>query len=254
MSWKVIGQSVIGSSHVQAGRGCDDAHHYQIIKTAGNDEALICFASDGAGSAKFAAQAAETSVRVAVELAGELFCDHESLNEENLLLLAEKAYDRLEQLAAKAEVPKNEFSCTLLGVILLPGKAGFLQIGDGAVIRNDGNNYFTHIFWPHNGEYQNSTAFLIDDPNMRHLKVKTVEEDIHEIGILTDGLQMLALNNETQTVHQPFFTNLFHWLRKANEPEHVSILNNKLADYLSGDIINSRTDDDKTLLLATKLK
>ncbi len=34
---------------------------------------------------------------------------------------------------------------------------------------------------------------------------------------------------------------------------HIDILNNRLARYLASDTINSRTDDDKTLLLATRL-
>jgi hypothetical protein len=53
-------------------------------------------------------------------------------------------------------------------------------------------------------------------------------------------------------VHQPFFANLFPALRRAENEEHLSILNERLAAYLSGDAINGRTDDDKTLLLATR--
>jgi hypothetical protein len=137
--------------------------------------------------------------------------------------------------------------------VIFPNKACFLQVGDGAIIRNDGTGHFTWLWWPQNGEYQNTTAFLIDDPNFANLKTRVIEERIDEVAVFSDGLQMLALNNETETVHQPFFKDLFKWLRLAKENEHIAILDKKLADYLAGDIINNRTDDDKTLLLATRL-
>jgi hypothetical protein len=253
MIWKWIGQSVIGSSHVQSGKTCEDAMHSRIIQWSDKEEALVCFISDGAGSAAFAAKASETSVQLAVQKAVEMVDNGIALDDQSLLQLAEEVYDALLEMATAAQVPKNEFSCTLLGCILLPGRTGFLQIGDGAIIRNDGTGYFTPVFWPDNGEYQNTTTFLIDDPNLPHLKTKIIEEAISEVGLFTDGLQMLTLNNETKTVHQPFFSNLFQWLRKATETEHIAVLNQKLTDYLSGDIINKRTDDDKTLVLATRL-
>nr|WP_121198387.1 hypothetical protein [Mucilaginibacter gracilis] len=81
-----------------------------------------------------------------------------------------------------------------------------------------------------------------------------LEETITEISVFTDGLQMLALDYESTTVHQPFFNDLMKWLRVAENSEQVDILNNKLNSFLNGDVINSKTDDDKTLLLATKLR
>jgi Protein phosphatase 2C len=253
MIWKVIGQSVIGSSHIQSDKTCEDAVHYEIVNLI-EDEALICFVSDGAGSAKYAARASETAVTQGVTILRELISNGVEIDEQHLLALAENIYDKLKEFADELQEPVNEFSCTLLGFVILPEKACFLQIGDGAIVRSDGNGYFTHIWWPHNGEYQNTTAFLVDDPNFPNLKIKIVEESIEEVAVFTDGLQMLALNNESEQVHQPFFNDLFKWLRKASDVEHVNILNNKLNEYLAGDIINNRTDDDKTLLLATKVK
>jgi serine/threonine protein phosphatase PrpC len=253
MIWKVIGQSVIGSSHVQTGKPCQDAVRYKLISW-GDDEALLGFISDGAGSARYADIAADLAVENGLSVTEEWLRNGNELDEPRLLQLGEAIYDELTAVAAAYESPVNEFSCTLLGFIILPHRACFLQIGDGAIIRNDGKGHFTTIWWPHNGEYQNTTAFLIDDQNLPNLKTRIIEEEITEIAVFTDGLQMLALNNETITVHQPFFNDLFKWLRKADDARNISILNNKLREYLSGSVINSRTDDDKTLLLATKLK
>jgi hypothetical protein len=89
---------------------------------------------------------------------------------------------------------------------------------------------------------------------MPNLKIIKILEPVHEVALTTDGLQMLVLNNETSTLHQPFFTSLFKGLRIADDSEKIEILNKKLREYLSSSIINERTDDDKTLFLATRLK
>jgi hypothetical protein len=253
MIWKVIGQSVIGTSHIQSGKGCEDALHYECISLGTNQETLIGFVSDGAGSAIYAELASKLAVQKAGAFAKDVLGSDHTINKNHLFELAESIYDTLEELAQNKEVALNEFSCTLLGFIILPERACFLQIGDGAIVRNDGSGHYTHLWWPHNGEYQNTTTFLIDDPNFRNLKTKIIEESIQEVAIFTDGLQMLTLNNESESVHQPFFKDLFKWLRMVNSEEHLSVLNGKLSAYLSGNVINSRTDDDKTLLLATRL-
>lgn len=252
--WKAIGQSVIGSSHIVNGKACEDASVFLQFEQEDGEIALLSFVSDGAGSAKNAAEAAQTAVDIAVAFAHGLLKEKVDWAEKHLIALAETVYEQLQLLAQQSGDELNEYSCTLLGCIILPKRACFIQIGDGAIVRNDGDGHFTTIWWPHNGEYQNTTTFLIDDPGFRHLKHKIIDERVEEVGLFTDGLQMLTLVNETESVHQPFFTNLFRWLRKAEEPAHVAILNTKLKEYLSGELINNRTDDDKTLVLATRLK
>jgi hypothetical protein len=253
MIWKVIGQSVIGSSHIQSGKGCEDAVEHRIVDIADGAQALICLVSDGAGSALYAAEASQLVANNGASLLSEWIAADKPIDDISMLELAEHLYDQLKAIADEREVALNEFSCTLLGFVIFPDKACFLQIGDGAIVRDDGADGFTHIWWPHNGEYQNTTTFLIDDPNLPNLKTKVIDESIGEVAIFSDGLQMLALNNETESVHQPFFADLFKVLRMTNSTEHIDILNNRLENYLSGQVINSRTDDDKTLLLATRL-
>jgi len=252
MTWKLIGKSVIGTSHVQSGKDCEDSNHFEILNNGQENEIAIGFVSDGAGSAKFAKQAAIRAVQEAVSISIQYIEDEVEIEEKHLVALVERIYDIFRIESAAINVPLNEFSCTLLGFITLPHKSCFLQIGDGAIVRNDGSGHFTYIWWPQNGEYQNTTSFIVDDANVRNLQVKIIHEKIDEIGMFTDGLQMLALDYDSECAHQPFFNDLFKWLRRAESAEHVSILNRKLDEYLSSTSINNRTDDDKTLLLATK--
>lgn len=253
MMWKVIGQSVIGTSHLAANKSCEDAIAYKVVSTANNETALICCVSDGAGSAAYAEEASAMATQKAVELLEENILAEKDIDNSTVLSVAENIYDALANLAEERGVELNEFSCTFLGCILLEEKSVFFQIGDGAIIRDDGNNGYAAIWWPQNGEYSNTTVFLVDDINFPNLKITTVNERINEVAIITDGLQHLTLNNETSSVHGLFFSDLFKWLRMATKPEEIDILNSKLKEFLSSQMISGRTDDDKTLFLATTL-
>ena len=251
MRWKIIGKSVIGPSHISAGKLCEDALQYKII-TYNDKEVLITIVSDGAGSAKFAKEASEFVTTNGVNILTGWIQEGKTITEASIVLLVETLIDELTNISLTANEPLNEYSCTLLGCVLFEACCIFFQIGDGAIIRDDGNNGYALVWWPQNGEYANTTSFIIDENALANLKIAILKEEITDLAIITDGLQMLALNNETSTVHQPFFSGMFKWLRFANKEEEIEILNHKLEEYLSSETINSRTDDDKTLFLATK--
>ena len=254
MRWKAIGESVIGSSHTKSGRPCEDRIRFAIVPTAAGAEALVCCISDGAGSAGYAAEAAEYVTHRGFELLSAKLLAEPDMTEAFLFDTAEKLYDGLKARAQEKGTEINEFSCTLLGCVLLDEQAAFFQIGDGAIARNDGSGYYTPVWLPHNGEYQNTTAFLIDDSNFPYFNTMILHEPVSEVAIFTDGLQMLTMNREAGCMHQPFFTGLFKWLRIVETPDEQAVLQQKLSSYLGSDLINNRTDDDKTLFLATSIK
>lgn len=251
MNWRAIGQQVIGTAHIHGGKGCEDAVVYRIVATP-EGEVLICCASDGAGSARYAAQASQYVTQRTVEILSGYAQQVTPVRDVEVLMIAEELYDELKKKSQLLECDVNEFSCTFLGCYLQQQRAVFFQIGDGAIVREDGDGMFTPVWWPHNGEYSNMTAFLVDDNAFPHLRITILDETIREVAIFTDGLQNLVLNTEATSVHQPFFEDLFQWLRKAKTDRDVQILQQKLGGYLAGETINRRTDDDKTLFLATR--
>jgi hypothetical protein len=70
------------------------------------------------------------------------------------------------------------------------------------------------------------------------------------MAMLTDGLQMIALDYATKKPHLPFFGPLFSKLRSATNADE---LEPSLRDFLGSSRVNERTDDDKTLIVATRL-
>lgn len=252
-TWKAIGQSIIGTSHIASGKPCEDAVRYAILDDVDGSQVLVCCAADGAGSALHAQWASSFATQKVVDFAAQNLLCSGPLAEADIYSLAEEIYDGLQQEAVANDIELNEYSCTLLGCIATSRQTAFFQVGDGAIVRNDGSGFYTTLWWPENGEYQNTTSFLIDDSTLSKLNVAVVDEPVDEVAIFTDGLQLLTLNIESRSVHQPFFNDLFRYLRQATDADKIKVLNRKLAEYLGSPNINDRTDDDKTLFLATRL-
>jgi hypothetical protein len=158
------------------------------------------------------------------------------------------AHSDVEQAATEHNVAPRELACTLLLAVLGPNNSAFAQIGDGVIVAGE-NDLLSHIFWPSSGEYQNTTFFLCEDKYAENLRVE-IRPPVQEAALLTDGLQMLALKYADQTVHAPFFAPMFNALRAADD---FGALAGPLRAFLDSPQVNARTDDDKTLILATRV-
>jgi hypothetical protein len=145
-------------------------------------------------------------------------------------------------------VDLREFATTILTAIVGPSQALFSHIGDGVIVYGDGDGYRTP-FWPQQGEYANTTYFLTGSDFEDQIAFEGIDRQIDEVALLTDGLQPLALHYATRSVHSPFFQPMFAALRGANDPEEFR---EPLKAFLNSAGVNSRTDDDKTLVLATR--
>ncbi|HEY3342098.1 MAG TPA: protein phosphatase 2C domain-containing protein, partial [Anaerolineae bacterium] len=62
-NWRVVGASVMGTSHQEMGTPCQDAHAYRVASTG----ELIVAIADGAGSASRSAEGAALVVQFAVD-------------------------------------------------------------------------------------------------------------------------------------------------------------------------------------------
>lgn len=144
----------------------------------------------------------------------------------------------------------RELACTLLGAVIGPTQATYFQIGDGAIVsRRNGN--LVPVFWPEAGEYANMTYFVTDAKATEHLRCE-IQDATDEVALFTDGLQRLALVFATETAHEPFFEPMFKVLR-ASTDDQTDQLCAALERFLGSEAINERTDDDKTLILATRM-
>jgi serine/threonine protein phosphatase PrpC len=247
--WKVISDSVQGTSHLSSAAPCQDA--CRVLKRSDPQPMLIAVCADGAGSASHAHVGAQTACNSFIKFFEEATPENlanPTVIAASLRHLASKLREELQAAATAQNTSIRELACTLLGAVVLDNCGVFVQIGDGVIIVLGANGYET-VFWPQSGEYLNTTNFLTDATYADKLEVRIVEQRIEELALLTDGIELLALSLAEKSVFQPFFRPLFEALRASPNPEQ---LQEPLRQFLASDRVNERTDDDKTLILATR--
>ena len=125
----------------------------------------------------------------------------------------------------------------------------FMQIGDGAIVVRQGDG-LVPVFWPQSGEYINTTNFLTDAESEEKLEFTEMTQ-VDELAIFTDGLERLLLRFDDKSVHQQALVPMLNYLSDA-ATEQIQQIESELAGFLDSAQVNSRTDDDKTLILATR--
>jgi Protein phosphatase 2C len=254
--WKYGFASVAGTFHLKSSAPCQDASCVEVVVDAGGSQVLLAVASDGAGSAALG--------QLGSTLACDLFVDEvkshieggntRALFSNNFIADWVGKFRRTAVGWSGAEGARaQDFACTLLAAVVWRDRAVYFQIGDGAIVesRRDEPGRYTVVCWPQQGEYANMTYFLTDADAAEKIVREERSGAIDEVAVFTDGIQRLALDYRARAAHAPFFAPLFAWLRPrpGGRPRELS---DSLAVYLDSEKINSRTDDDKTLILATR--
>ena len=95
------------------------------------------------------------------------------------------------------------------------------------------------------------TDFLTDETARERLRFNFVEERIEDLILFSDGVAPVAVNYQTNAPHEPFLAPMIAPLRSGSS---ANGLNEKLEKFLSSPKINEKTDDDKTIILASRHK
>jgi hypothetical protein len=249
--WKYGFASVAGTSHDKSSMACQDSCRAEVFTGQQGEEILLAVASDGAGSA---AHANLGSVLACDLLVDEIKAHFSAGNSWAQLGddFIRRWIGRFQGLAvSRSGDSPREFACTLLAAVVGREHAAYFQIGDGAIIASRGDDGYHCVCWPQRGEYANSTNFLTDGDAADKIYCEFKTSGIDEVALFTDGIQNLVLDYRTRSVHAPYFASMFAWLR----PHRIGYsreLSHALVDYLNSDKVNERTDDDKTLILATR--
>ena len=252
--WRTAHASVVGTSHVKTSTPCQDAGGCQVLEAPDGNEVLLVVASDGAGTASRSDVGAMLAVRLFLDVFGT------AARADPCLVTIDRAFvddwlagfkEAVAELAACEGHSVRDYSCTLLGAVVGPTSAAYVQIGDGAiVVGTEEPGEYTWVVWPQHGEYANQTHFLTQEDAAAALVFET-GPPVNEVAVFTDGIERLVLDLSSNTVHAPAFRPIFGWLAQT-EPDRTGQPSEGLVAYLSSDHINRRTDDDKTLVMATR--
>ena len=253
MKWKIVQATAVGVSHNESGQACQDRCVAEALRIAGRHDLLICLLADGAGSAKHGGTGAELACKIArIRIEAALPAINSEKSAHSLVEGWVKAVRLALQQTADAEGQAiREYACTLLGAVIAAKRAIFFQIGDGAIVVTKEATPSV-VFWPEAGLYANMTDFVTDADAFQHLQVYVTNDRINELALFSDGLQRLALDFGQHLPYSPFFAPMFTILR-AQTTEKCAALDHELAAFLNSEAINTRTDDDKALVLASRL-
>ncbi len=245
--WRVVAASVGGTSHLKNKQLCQDAHHWQILP----DNVLVAAVADGAGSAVSGKVGAMVAVEAAIENISVKQFTRRTLDDEQVRSLLNDAIIAaklaVEDEAAACDKQPQDLATTLIITIATPELAAVVQIGDGMAVAKDRMGNLLALTMPDNGEYINATTFLTSPNALDTAQMRIWREAIVNVGVLTDGLQMLALNMAVGEPHKPFFFPLFDFAANADDKGAAK---DQLVTFLRSDRITQRTDDDLTLIIA----
>ena len=249
-SWNLVFASVAGTAH-RSGI-CQDHSEGRVLDIS-TGPVLIAAVADGAGSASHSDQGARAAVTAFLSAAETELAvtPSETITEEQVRSWVEIARHQVECLAEKQGVPLRQMACTFLAAIVGPTSVWCVQIGDGLIVF-DGlvPERYAFAFWPDSGEYVNTTRFLTDEDYKTRCRYdRLISHPTNHLALLTDGLQMLALDYAAALIYAPFFAPLFAAVTGSTDS---SVLEANLQGFLNSPRVNDRTDDDKTLLLATR--
>lgn len=256
MKWRFISASITGTSHAKTQQPCQDYCACQVLQTSDGTEALVAIVSDGAGSAQKSEVGSALACTLFVDEIKALFSNGgriQDIQRPFIISWLRRFHNEVKIRAEEERLALRDYACTLLGAVIGNDYVAFVQIGDGAIVIStpEAPDEYDYVFWPQQGEYANQTFFATGDSVFDLFQHDVVRAHILEVALFTDGIQNLALDYAAQTAHMPFFRSLFTPLRIA-ETEKISSLSSSLQNFLNSPRVNERSDDDKTLILATR--
>lgn len=254
-AWRTAYASVVGTSHAKTKAPCQDAGACAVVRAGNGGEVLVAAVADGAGTASRSEAGAALAVEMFLTDFGEAVRGERgvaAIDRAFALRWLASVQAAVADLAGRDGTQPRDYACTVLGAVVGPAGAAYLQIGDGAiVVSGEEPGEYHWVFWPQHGEFANTTNFVTQEGADRVLLFECDGPAVDEIALFSDGIERLVLDWSARTVHSPSFRPIFEWLA-GTEPGVASGPSGALAAYLGSDHVNRRTDDDKTLVMATR--
>ncbi|TPW10016.1 MAG: Serine/threonine protein phosphatase, partial [Halothiobacillaceae bacterium] len=240
------------TSHKKRGVPCQDVGEVQFTPQG----MLIVAVADGAGSALHSELGASIAVDAAMLGLAERFSTEELVGTEHdtrelLRDVAREARQQVINAAHKLDVEKGQLACTLILCVASRTRVVVLHIGDGAVVIRMVDGGLQTLSAPVNGEYFNETHFLTDDTFDACGRFSACFGLPQEIAVITDGLELTAIDIKTYVPFAPFFNPLMDFFRDAESSDFARM---EIEALLQSPRVAERTSDDLTLILASWMR
>lgn len=252
--WRTAFATSIGTSHLKNGTLCQDAGRCIVVEATDGTEVLVMAVSDGAGTASRSDVGSALAVEHFLDRFSQAVRSHPDLDTIDHTFVGrwfENVRGTIRKQAETDGADVKDYACTMLGMVVGLNAAAYVQIGDGAiVVSGEEAGEYNWVFWPQHGEFANSTYFVTQDGAEAMLQFETGPA-VDEVAVFSDGIERLVLDMSSKAVHSPAFQPIFEWLA-GTEPDRSDAPSTALVAYLGSEHVNRRTDDDKTLVMATR--
>jgi hypothetical protein len=268
----VIGESVIGKSHIDSGIPCQDSNFSQKI----NDFWGIAIVADGAGSAKNSHDGSKFVVHKAAQIFTEAmkktdwYKNNQLPEEAEWHQFSKEQLWRVKQLLNKyadwRKVRIKSLACTVIIVIYSPLGILITHIGDGRAAYCDSKHVWKAMMIPYKGEEANSTVFITSDiwnDNINHfIESRIINEKLIAFALMSDGCEKATFecskfnpatnqwsdpNNPYPKFFQPVLKTLIN-MEQNQIPAHE--IQAKWKKFLElGNTTLKNEPDDKTMIL-----
>lgn len=262
--WKVAKAYTRGLYHIEKNMPCQDfsAFYSRKLSTDGSSCFLGALA-DGAGFAKYAHIGAKQAVRTVLN---KYTCLLQSEEAPSIQVLQDTFWNTLRSIEAKFYrlsrrygVSPDQFSTTLLFILIWRDQVFAVQVGDGFILlRKADSQDYELVFLPDKGEYMNETTFIPKSGNkdindIRGEKKSEVRfymksEQVDFFALSTDGIENVAFHVKNWQPHPGFFKPL---------EDHLSVSSPKnferdLLRFLRTKELREKNRDDKSMLVGQR--
>jgi hypothetical protein len=247
--WRVVGASVQGTSHLDKNTPCQDAHACRF--SAGGE--LLLAIADGAGSAERSQEGAQYAVQQVTAALDAALCNGVPVDEAGWRALIMQAFavarQAVVQMAADQNASLRSFATTLACAVVCDDWLAVGQIGDGAAVAEDEHGALFVTARPQRGEYANEAYFLTMPDALNYVTIYVAGRPVRSLVLTTDGLLRLAFKLPEYEPSERFFQPLLAFMAVGVDPDQAQM---DLAAFLNSPRVCARSDDDKTLVLATR--
>ncbi|MBS1722919.1 MAG: protein phosphatase 2C domain-containing protein [Armatimonadetes bacterium] len=244
MAWTFASATRLGTVHSSG--PCQD---FAACMAKGNS--FVAVVADGAGSAEFGAEGAETVCKAFLDASKKLLRNPAKAKDATIKDVVVSVITAVEARAKSKRKPVASFSSTMVGVVVGSNTALVVQIGDGAAVLEVDGQFHVPV-WPNDSEFLNATCFVTSPAAREHVAVARIDRRVDTVAAFSDGLQLLVLDGKTRTAHEPFFASVRNNL--ATLEGHDERASDWLGSVLASNPVTSRTDDDTCLVIGRRTR
>jgi serine/threonine protein phosphatase PrpC len=243
---RLVGCSVRGPKHVEAGTPCEDAWAGDRLD-AGR---FVIAAGDGLGSADRSDEGSTLATETAVTTIAEELSEADTFSQDRVEAAVEEgvteAREALVENAEAADDPLNAFGTTLLVAVATPDGVGGAVVGDGGIVVEQDSSFDNLV----PGEMQmvdlpaSHVTIPLTNENWESSYRYRFTEEYDGVAVFTDGFDEFVRGRDG--IKTDFLQSVFELVRDIGDPEEAAA---KMQEIFSDDPFTD-FDDDKTIVVS----